>query len=541
MPSAVEATDVLIVGAGASGGVAAKHLAEAGFSVVVLEQGNWVDRNLLPGDKAEFALLGAKQWHPDPNVRGKKDDYPIDHSESDVPPWMYSGVGGSTILYAGCWSRQFPSDFRVRSLDGVADDWPISYEELEPYYNLMDLELGVSGLAGNPAYPPGYDPPLPVFPIHKTGRKAAQGMNKLGWHWWPGYNSMPSNGPWHDQVQCERYGICRMGCPSGAKGSTDVTHFPAAMRAGAKIVTGARVARITTNDKGLANGAVYIKDGKENFQPAALVIVSSNGIGTPRILLMSASNQHPDGLGNSSGLVGKRLMVHPYATTVGIYEDELEDWVGPSQYIESMQFYETDPSRDFVRGCKWLLMPSDSPMQTVTRWTTGEGVRDEEFWGDQFCVKMRQSIGHLLEWAVVPEDLPEETNYVSLSDDLKDSDGLPAPKIHYRTSQNTHKMLDFNIARTLEAHQAAGAIRTWVTERNRTSGHIMGTAVMGNDPKTSVVDKHCRFHDVPNLFAVDGSVFPTSSGVNITATICANAKRVVTYISENHSKLEVAK
>ncbi len=186
-------------------------------------------------------------------------------------------------------------------------------------------------------------------------------------------------------------------------------------------------------------------------------------------------------------------------------------------------------------------MPSDSPLQTVSRWTTGEGVRDEDFWGDQFAVKMRQSIGHLLEWAVVPEDLPEESNYVSLSSDLTDSDGLPAPKIHYRTAENTHKMLDFNIARTLEAHEAAGAVRTWVTERNRTSGHIMGTAVMGTDATSSVVDKYCRSHDVPNLFVIDGSCFPTSSGVNITATICANAKRVVSYISDNHANLEVAR
>jgi choline dehydrogenase-like flavoprotein len=332
-----------------------------------------------------------------------------------------------------------------------------------------------------------------------------------------------------------------MGCPSGAKGSTDVTHFPAAIRNGAKVISGARVARIVTNEKGLADGAVYIKDGVEFFQAASIVIMSSNAVGTARTLLMSASNEHPDGLGNSSGLLGKRLMVHPYSTSVGVYEEQLDEWVGPSQYIESMEFYETDKSRGFVRGCKWLLMPFDTPLSTVWRWTNGEGVSEEDFWGDQFAVKMKQSIGHLLEWAVVPEDLPEETNFVSLSSTLFDSDGLPAPQIHYRTAENTRKMLDFNIAKTLEAHKAAGAIKTWVTERNRTSGHLMGTAVMGHDKSNSVVDKNCQSHDVKNLFVIDGSVFPTSSGVNVTATITANAKRVCTYITENHNKLEVAK
>ena len=322
-----EMVDVVIVGAGASGGVAAGHLAEAGFSVVVLEQGVWVDRDQLRGNTPEFALLAAKQWHPDPNVRGSRYDYPIDNSESDTPLWMYGGVGGTSVLYRACWSRALPSDFRVRTLDGVADDWPITYEELEPFYDQVELEMGVSGLPGNPVYPPGYKPPLPPFPINKTGRKAAEAMNKLGWHWWPGYNAMPSNAPHQNQVQCQRYSICQMGCPSGAKASTDITHFPAAMRSGARVVTGARVARVTTNHRGLASGAIYIKDGQSYFQPAGVVILSANAIGTARVLLMSDSSDHPDGLGNSSGLVGKRLMVHPNGSSVGIYEEQLEDWV----------------------------------------------------------------------------------------------------------------------------------------------------------------------------------------------------------------------
>jgi choline dehydrogenase-like flavoprotein len=526
--------DVLIVGGGTSGGIVAKRLAEAGLDVVCLEQGHWVDRSALPGDKPEYELIRRKQWHSSPNVRGRDEDYPCEESDSDVAIWMYNGVGGTSVLYGAAWSRFLPSDFRTRTLDGVGDDWPITYEDLEPYYEEVDLEMGVSGTGGNPAYPPGTAPPLPAHPIHKTGRRMAQAMNDLGWHWWPGYNSIPSRA-YGEQAQCVRYGVCMMGCPEGSKASTDITHWPAALRRGARLVTGARVTRITLDARGRADGAEYIdRDGFEHRQRADIVVVAANGVGTPRLLLLSACSGHPDGLANSSGLVGRRLMLHPLATAVGIYDDDLEDWLGPiGELIESMQFYETDLSRGFVRGCKWLLLDTDGPLGKATRWAAGEGVRGEPFWGASFAPKMRQSVGRMIEWDVIPEDLPEDHNRVTLDPKLTDSDGLPAPKIAYRTSENTRRMLEFNLDRALEAHAAAGATKSWVVGRDLSPGHLMGTARMGDDPATSVVDRFGRAHDVPNLFVVDGSVFVTSAGVNPTATICALARRTAQHIVEN--------
>jgi choline dehydrogenase-like flavoprotein len=233
-------------------------------------------------------------------------------------------------------------------------------------------------------------------------------------------------------------------------------------------------------------------------------------------------------------------MLHPFGSVIGLYDEELDDWYGPAgTQIECMEFYETDTSRGFVRGSKWHVMGTGGPIEMLTRWNIGEGVRDEEFWGDQFAIKMKQAVNHSIDWIIHAEDLPEETNFVGLDYDLTDSDGLPAPKVHYATSENTHKILDFALNRALEAHEAAGATKAWITHRNFSSGHNMGTAKMGDDPATSVVNGYGQTHDVPNLYVVDGSVFPTSSSTNPTATICAFAKRAATYIAKNARHQEV--
>ena len=534
-----DVADVLIIGAGASGAVAANQLAKAGFKVVCLEQGRRMDASEYRGSSPEWEITSQKQWHPNPNVRDLENDYPCETTHSDVNPLMYNAVGGSTIIYAGHWQRFIPSDFRVKTLDGIAEDWPFTYEELEPFYDEMEIDMGVSGLAGDPAYPTQKAPPLPPMPINKIGRKAAEGMNKLGWHWWPSPNSIPSK-PYRGRNACVRRGTCLTGCPEGAKASMDLTHWPDATAAGARLVTGARVSRIETNANGLATGAVYIdRSGRERRQRASTVIVCANAVGTARLLLLSASGKFDKGLANSSGLVGRYLMMHPYAAVNGLFEESLESWLGPSgQAIHSLQFVESDPSRGFLRGGKWQVMPSGGPLGMRAGYG---GKAIEDAWGVNLHKSTKRNFGRSFEWGITAEDLPEVSNRVVLADDMTDSDGIPSPKIVYRNSENTRRLLDFHVARAREAMQASGASQISSTSLMRDCGwHLMGTARMGNNPERSVVDQWGRSHDVPNLYVMDGSVFVTSSASNPTATITAVALRAVKHMIANRRDQEIA-
>ncbi|WP_135452004.1 GMC family oxidoreductase [Mycobacterium sp. DL99] len=527
--------DVLIVGAGASGGVAALELARHGLKVVCLEQGDWNLPDDFTAGKPEWELTRLKQWNASPNVRQNSADYPIDSTESPVEPLMFNGVGGSTIMFSGHWVRPMPSDFRVKTLDGVAEDWPFTYEDLRPFLDEVTHHIGASGLEGDPAYPDPHTFPLPPLPIGKYGLVAAKGMNKLGWHWWPAPNAIASR-KYKNQEACMRYGACESGCPVGAKASTDITHWRDAIKLGVQLVTGARVSRITTNDRGLATGAEYIdRDGMLQHQAARVTVVAANGIGTPRLLLNSAEG----GLANSSGLVGKRLMTHPYASVYGAYDEDMETWLGPAgQAIQSLQFYETDTDRGFVRGAKWNLMPTGGPL-AQTLWEPGDNWRDG--FGANFHPRLASTFGRYTEWGITTEDLPDESNTVTLDPDVTDSDGIPAAKIHYEIGENCQRMLEFNVARAVEAHEAAGAVDVHPVPVVRHSAwHLLGTTKMGTDPATSVVDEWCRTHDVPNLFIVDGSTMVTSTGMNPTATIMAVALRSMRHLAETRSSIPTA-
>ena len=507
--------DVLIIGAGASGATAAWNLAETKMRIVCLEQGGWTNPSNYPTTGRDWESRAQSDFSINPNRRQQPGDYPVNDDDSPIKIANFNGVGGGTVLYAGHYPRFHPSDFKVKSLDGVADDWPIDYGDLEPFYAENDRITGVSGLAGDPAYP-AKQSLMPPLPMGKSGQKLAEGFNQLGWHWWPSDSAIATQ-PYNGRDQCINLGACIYGCAQGAKASTDITYWPEAVRAGVELRTWCRVKEINVGDDGLASGVTYFdEDGVEQFQPAHVVIMACNGVGTPRILLNSVSAQFPDGLANSSGLVGKNLMLHPYASIQGVFEEPLDGYRGPHDSIWSQEFYETGEERDFIRGFTYETTRGRGLVATALT-----GVHSGRIpWGAGHHDAYRKLHNRIAGMVAICEDLPEEHNTVTLDPSIKDAHGIPAPKMTYSISDNSQKMLDFAVARATETLRAAGATDVIIESPLASGGwHLMGTARMGKDPQKSVVNEWGRSHDVKNLFIVDGSIFVTSAGVNPTRTI----------------------
>ena len=337
-----EPVDVLIIGAGASGAAIAWSLLETRMRILCLEQGPHLAHTDFPSLKDDYELSRYGKFSCDPNVRRLKQDYPINVDDSCITPVNFNAVGGSTINFLGHWPRMRPSDFYTKTLDDVAEDWPLDYATLAPFYDMNDQVTGVSGLKGNPAYP-DYAPPLPPIPIGTLGQTLAKGFNKMGWHWWPSDVSILSQD--HDGRQkCVNAGTCDLGCAAGAKGGTNFTYWPILTKAGVEVRTECRVREILINQQtGFATGVLYHgPDGQLHEQNAEIVIVACNGIGTPRLLLNSKSKLFPDGLANRSGMVGKNLMFHPLTGVSGVFSEPMRGHEGPMACsILSQEFYDS--------------------------------------------------------------------------------------------------------------------------------------------------------------------------------------------------------
>jgi choline dehydrogenase-like flavoprotein len=520
--------DVVIIGAGASGAAVAWSLSSAGYKVVSLEQGGWVDPRSLPHWQADWELRRLTDFNPDPNVRRRAEDYPVNEADSTFSPLMFNAVGGSTIHWSAHFPRYHPSDFRVRSLDGVGDDWPLTYDDLEPFYDLNDRMIGVAGMTGDPSQPPRSPRQTPPIPPGPLAEAMARGFDRLGWHWWPSDTAIITQ-DFNGRPSCNNCGPCDIGCPTGSRSSADVTYWPLALRQGVELRTGCRVREITVDEQGKARGVLYYDGtGVLQEQRAPLVIVAANGVGTPRLLLNSRSKAFPEGLANRTGMVGKCLMFHPFATASGVLPESLESYKGPiGCSIFSHEFYETDEARGFVRGFMMQIVRESGPLREALGGATATRIP----WGSGHHAAFADRFAHGISVGLMGEDLPETVNEVTLDPKLTDGDGIPAPLVRYRLSDNSLRMMEYAAEKATEALESAGARQVLIRNPLKQSGwHLLGTCRMGDDPQTSVVDRWGRSHDVPNLFVVDGSLMVTSAAVNPTPTIQALALRTADYI-----------
>lgn len=522
--------DVVVVGSGAGGSAAAWRLTKLGLRVACFERGDWQNPDNYPSTGLDWEIKKRSTFSPNPSVRNMESDYAIDTSESDISIANFNGVGGATVLFSGHFPRFHPSDFCTHTLDGVGADWPIAYSDLEPYFSVNDKVMRVSGLAGDPAYPKmaGFLPPVP---IGEYGEMIAQGFNRLGWHWWPSYSAISTGS--RSETPCLNLGPCNTGCPQGAKSSTDVTYLPDAIRSGLDVVTNSVVVKVDVSSAGKAKGIwVLDKMGKRRFIASKVVVLACNAIGTARLLLASKSDSQPEGLANSSGLVGKNLMLHPLGYAEGLFDRAVDLDKGPQGCcIYSHEFYETEEERNFKRGYTLHVLRGGGILETAL-----DGMnRREVHWGSSFVkdvVAIHRRRGSV---AVICEDLPETSNQVLLDESRIDRDGMPVTVVKYRLGENSKSMLSHGLTQARRVLKASGLKKVMAFGPVKDAGwHILGTAKMGHDSATSVVNAKGETHDVKGLFIADGSVFPTSSGVNPASTIQAVALYIADQIYEVH-------
>jgi choline dehydrogenase-like flavoprotein len=542
-----DAVDFVIVGSGSAGGIMAKELATAGFSVVVLEQGPWRTAQDFRHDELDTYFYNDLLPSPAdyPQTFRKSADEEAHVVQDGPPPLLYSsGVGGSSVHFTANFWRLRPVDFRERSLLGAIPgtgfaDWPITYEELEPYYTRVDWEIGVSGAPG-PNDPPRSRPyPLPPMPVKSSGVLLETGARKLGLHAQPAPLAILSQ-PFNGRNACVHCGSCMgYGCEMGAKSSTLAAVIPLAVDSGnCEIRPGSTVLRVETNASGRATGVTYVDgNGAEQQQRAGAVILAANGAETPRLLLLSSSTRFPDGLANSSGLVGKYLMWNAHGDTYACFEHPLNEYKSVQATRIIHDFYDSDPARGFYGGggIDGRLFPGPIMFSAFNM------PPDEPWWGQQYKDRLREYYTRTMQVAAAATSLPLETNTITLDPEVKDVLGRPALRATYRDHPDDVRTIAFLQERSREIMDAAGAKKVWGEPAGESTlgAHLLGTCRMGDDPRTSVVDRYHRTHDVPNLFICDGSSFVTSGRGQPTMTIMALAFRASDHIARAARQNEI--
>jgi choline dehydrogenase-like flavoprotein len=505
-----EEVDFAIVGVGAAGGVLAQRLARAGFRVVGFDAGPFWDTER---DWVSDEAGSRKLYWNDLRITGGQDPLTLGSNNSG------HGVGGSTVHWAAFAPRLHPSDFRTYSQDGVGMDWPISYDDLRPYYELMEQEMPVSG----PYFPWG-DPHSYAYgphPLGAVGSVLVEGCTRLGIGVVAGGPVAILAGSRGDRPHCIYRGFCIQGCKVGAKATTLITHVPDAVAHGAEIRPECMVARVNLGAENRVTGVTYFDaEGHERTQRAKVVIVSGYSIETPRLLLNSACAGYETGLANSSGVVGRYLMAQAGNVVLGRFATPVRMYKAPPAHGMTGHFYETDASRGFARGFA-VQTVGPEPITFAKEMITAKGAWG---WGLR---RVMMDYNHWCPLGLLGEILPNEDNRVTLDREARDGFGLPVAHVHFDLHDNDKRLMEFGVRTVTDILNAAGAEETVEDPRY---AHLVGACRMGNDPRNSVVDRWGQSHDIANLFVMDGSVMPTQGSANPGLTVQALAARTADYL-----------
>ena len=533
--------DAIVIGAGAGGGVAAGVLAGAGKRVLLLERGRSLSFDDVGRDHLRNQRLSRYGHNAGPDI----DANPRTLETGTVVYPHQSGyqnnaacVGSGTRVYGAQAWRFMPQDFRMASTYGVPDgsslaDWPITYDELAPYYEKVEWEVGVAGdhnrMAHLPAYPRAY--PMPPLPPNTQARLYRRGLDALGWNMVP-VPLLINTEPYNNRPACTRCQHCvGFACPVDAKNGTQNTLIDRALRSGnCDLVTEAAVARLLTGSGGRVNGvAYYDREGQRVEVEAEVVVVSAGAVETARLLLNSATAQEPAGIGNNSDQVGRHLQGHYYPRVVGLFDEPVYDGLGPGASTATCEF---NHGNEGVIGGGMLadefivlpiifwkrLLPPDLP-----RW----GAANKQF--------MRENYRFVSDISGPVQEIPHPDGRVTLNEAVCDQYGIPVAHLSGTTHPETVRTALFMRERASEWQQAAGATKVWshpVSLRLSGGQHQAGTCRMGDDPAESVVDRWGRVHGHDNLYIADGSVHVTNGGFNPVLTIMALAWRTAEHIAQ---------
>jgi gluconate 2-dehydrogenase alpha chain len=542
-------SDVVLIGLGAVGGIAAHVLTEAGVEVTALEAGPRLDAGQMTFDELRNDV---KAWLSAPKAAGETPTWRTSPSEeARQAPWptlMVNAVGGSTVHYPGLSARFHPWNFesRTRTIErygagaipegSTLADWPVGYGELEPYYEAVERAIGVAGASGASTFegPRASEYPLP--PLRRSGWNtlADEAARRLGWHPFPAPAAINSE-PYNGNPECTYCGFCTgNGCYRTAKGSADATVIRRAEATGLlRIETGARVIRIEVDEDGLASGVTYVQDGRERFQPAKTVLLGTFTYENTRLLLLSRSRAFPAGLANNAGQVGKHYLAHATPFVLGRFPGRrLNLFNGLWAQATCVDDWNADnfdhTGLGFVGGALLTAAQELKPIAAanaplppgVPRWGSG--------W-KAWLKENGQSVGTL---NAQVETLAYEDNVLDLDPAAKDPYGVPRVRVTHSLRENERRSWDFMVEKLETWLLEAGASETWRGQDMFVEArHCYGGTRMGDDPESSVVDRFGFAHEVPNLGVLGTSTFPTTGGHNPTLSAQALAWRTAAHVT----------